>query len=66
MRILGIVLLVVGLVILGFGINASQAVGEKVIENLTGRFTSSTMWYIIGGVALVVGGGALAYFGNKR
>jgi hypothetical protein len=66
MRIFGIVILIVGLVILGFGINSSQAVGEKVIENLSGRFTSNTMWYIIGGIALIVGGGALAFFGGNK
>lgn len=66
MRIFGIVILIVGLVILGFGINSSQAIGEKVIENLSGRFTSKTMWYIIGGIALIVGGGALAFFGGNK
>jgi hypothetical protein len=66
MRVFGIVLLVVGLVVLAFGINSSQAVGEKVVENLSGRFTSETMWYIIGGIALIVGGGAMVFFdGNK-
>jgi len=66
MRILGIVILVVGIVVLGFGLNSTQAVGEKVIENLSGRFTENTMWYIIGGIALIVGGGALAFLsGNK-
>lgn len=66
MRIFGIVLLIVGLVVLGFGINSSQAVGEKVVESLSGRFTSNTMWYIIGGIALVVGGGALVIFGGNK
>lgn len=66
MRILGIVMLIVGLVVLGFGINSSLTLGEKVVENLSGRFTSSTMWYIIGGIALIAAGGALAYFDNTK
>ena len=66
MRILGIVILLVGLVVLGFGINSSQAVGEKVVESLSGRFTSTTMWYIIGGVALIVSGAALAFYGGNK
>ncbi|MBA2369949.1 MAG: DUF3185 family protein [Candidatus Protochlamydia sp.] len=66
MRILGIVLFVVGLVVLGFGINSSQAIGEKVVENLSGRFTSNTMGYIIGGIALLVGGGSLAFLGERK
>lgn len=66
MRILGFALLVVGLVILGFGLNSTQAVGEKVVENISGRYTSNTMWYIIGGIGLIVGGGALALFGRNK
>lgn len=60
MRGIGIVLIVVGLAVLGFGINASQTVPEKVIEGVSGRYTSHTMWYILGGIAMVVGGGVLA------
>lgn len=60
--ILGIVLLAIGIVLLGFGINSSQAVTEKVIEGVSGRYSENTMWYIIGGIALIIGGGALAFF----
>ena len=60
-RLLGIVILVVGVVLLGFGINASQAVAEKVIEGVSGRYSEHTMWYIIGGIAMIIGGGALAF-----
>lgn len=61
-QIVGIVLLAIGIVLLGFGINSSQALTEKVMEGVTGRYTENTMWYIIGGIALIVGGGALAFF----
>jgi hypothetical protein len=60
-RLFGIVILVVGIILLGFGINSSQAVTEKVVEGVSGRYTHNTMWYIIGGIAMVVGGGALAF-----
>lgn len=66
MRIVGIVLLAVGIVALLFGLNSSQAVGEKVVESVTGRFTSTTMWYLIGGIAMIVGGGALFLFGGSK
>lgn len=65
MRILGIVILVVGVVLLLFGINSTQAVTEKVVEGFTGRFTANTMIYLIGGIAMIVGGGALVIFGGK-
>ena len=60
-RILGLVTLVVGVVLLGFGLNSSQAVTEKVMEEVVGRYTEHTMWYIVGGIAMIIGGGALAF-----
>lgn len=56
MRILGIGLLVLGVVLLGFGYNATQSIGEQLSETLTGRFTDETMLYFIGGGILVVVG----------
>ncbi len=64
-RVIGLVILVVGIVLLGFGINASQAFTEKVMENVVGRYTEHTMWYIIGGIAMIIGGGALAFMSRN-
>jgi uncharacterized membrane protein YidH (DUF202 family) len=65
-RLLGLVLLAVGIVLLGFGMNSSHAVTEKVVEGVTGRYTDNTMWYIISGIAMIVGGGVLALIGKPR
>ena len=65
-RIIGLVLLAVGVTLLIFGYNASQSVGEQIVEGVTGRFTRETMMYLIGGVAAIVGGGALALWGGRR
>jgi len=65
-RIVGMVLLAVGVMLLIFGYNASQAVGEQIVEGFTGRFTNQTMWYLIGGVAAVVGGLGLTVWGGGR
>jgi len=66
MRILGIVLFVVGIVLLIFGISSSQSVGEKMMGGVTGHYTHDTMWYIIGGIACIVGGSALAMMKRFR
>ena len=66
MRILGIVVMLLGLVILGFGVSSSQAITEEVIEGVSGRYTANTMWYIIGGLTMFLGGGALALFGGNK
>jgi hypothetical protein len=58
-RVLGMTVLVIGVVLLVFGISATQKTGEKVRDELTGHYSSSTVWYIIGGLALIVGGAGL-------
>ena len=65
-RIVGLVLLAVGVTLLFFGYNASQSVGERIVEGFTGRFTDQTMWFLIGGIAALVGGTALAFWGGRR
>ena len=65
-RIVGIVLIVVGAVLLFYGWQASESVGEQFREELTGRYSDETMWYLIGGAAAVVGGLLLAVFGARR
>jgi hypothetical protein len=55
-RLSGLVLMVVGVVLLIVGINSSDSLVDQVNESFTGRFTDSTMWYILGGIALGVVG----------
>ncbi|TVS10365.1 MAG: DUF3185 family protein [Gammaproteobacteria bacterium] len=61
-QIIGIVLLVVGAMLLYFGYQASQSIGEQVTETFTGRFSDSTTWYFILGSAAAVSGIALLAF----
>lgn len=55
-QILGLALLVGGIVLLYFGYQASQSVGEQVVESFTGKFTDSTTWYFVLGAAGTVAG----------
>lgn len=61
--IVGAVVLAVGVALLFFAWRASNAPVEQVSEALTGRFTNNTMWYLVGGIIAVVGGGALLFRG---
>lgn len=63
-RLLGIILLVAGILIVAFGLNASESISDSISKGLTGRFTDKTMWYLIGGAALAIGGASLAFFGR--
>lgn len=60
-RIVGIVLLTVGIILLAFGFQASDSLGEQLHETFTGRFTESTTWYFIGGAASSVAGLAMLF-----
>lgn len=48
-KIIGIALLVLGAILLYFGINATDAPAEQVGEALTGKYSDNTMMYLIGG-----------------
>ena len=50
-RIVGVVLVVVGVILLSVGINASHSLADQVSNTFTGRFTQATTWYVVGGIA---------------
>ncbi len=45
----GVVLVLVGVVLLIVGMNASHALVDQVHSTFTGRFTQATTWYLLGG-----------------
>lgn len=55
-KLIGVVLLVVGILLLFFGWQASESLGDQITQTFTGRFTDETMWYLIGGAAAAVAG----------
>jgi hypothetical protein len=60
-RILGTIAILVGAVLVVLGIISTQKTGEKIIGEMTGHYSNRTVWYIVGGIALVAGG-----FGLRR
>ena len=61
-RILGTVLLIVGVILLIIGMNASHSVTDQVSRTFTGRLTQGTTWYIVGGIASALLGVLLILF----
>ena len=55
-RILSLVLLVGGIGLIIYGINASDSIGSSFSRFFTGSPTDKTMWLIIGGTAASVVG----------
>jgi hypothetical protein len=64
--IIGLVALAIGALLLFFVWRATSAPVEQMTEALTGRFTNTTMWALIGGVVGVVLGIALLLRGYSR
>lgn len=64
--IVGIVLLLGGIALLIFGMNASHSVADQVSNTFTGKFTQDTMWYIIGGIVVGVLGLLMLLMGLNR
>ena len=64
-RIVGIVLLVVGVILLSVGMNASHSLADQVSNTFTGRFTQATTWYIVGGIASALFGLLMVLFGIR-
>lgn len=65
-RIFASALLVAGLIVLGFGLNATDSVGESVKEGITGRYTDKTTWFIVGGAAAAIVGALTFALGGRR
>ncbi|MEQ5837248.1 DUF3185 family protein [Marinobacter sp. R17] len=61
-RLIGLVALVVGVLLLYFGWQSTQSVGEQLSQSLTGRFSENTMWFLIAGAAATVGGAFMLFF----
>ena len=64
-KILAIVLLVVGLILLFFAYQSSQSMGDQVTEAVTGRFTDSTIWFLVLGAASAAAGLGLLLLGKS-
>lgn len=58
-RAIGIALLVGGVVLLVFGLNASQSFASDVSEAFTGSPTDRSMWLLVSGAVAVVAGGLM-------
>jgi uncharacterized protein involved in exopolysaccharide biosynthesis len=55
-------LLVIGIVLLVFGINAHDSVASNAKELVTGTPTDKSLWLIVGGIAGIIIGGLGSLF----
>jgi hypothetical protein len=64
-RIVGFVVLLVGVVMFLYGLDASDSFAERMSNTFTGHFSDRTTWYLIGGAAAGILGVLLVSF-DKR
>lgn len=65
-RVIGWIACVIGVVLVVVGILSTQEAGEKIVEGFTGSYSDKTMWYILGGLGLVIAGTALGRVKKRR
>ena len=64
--IIGMALLVVGVVLIIFGMQASASVGSSLSELFTGAQSDRTIWLLVAGVAVAIVGVGLLLAGRRR
>lgn len=65
MRLVGLVILIIGAMFLGFGLISSFSDIGQVIQGVSGH-SENTVWYISGGIALIVIACGLLLLGGSR
>lgn len=60
-KAVGYALLVAGVLLIVFGIQASQSLASELSETFTGSPTNRAIWMIVGGVAATVLGAILGF-----
>ena len=64
-KVISLTALAAGVVLIIFGINASNSAGSHISNFFTGAPTNKAIWLLIVGIVLAVGGLATAFRGSK-
>ncbi|HVR85707.1 MAG TPA: DUF3185 family protein [Planctomycetota bacterium] len=65
-RFAGIAVLVVGIVLIVWGANASQSVSSEISKFFTGAATNKSIYLIVGGTVALLAGASMAFTGRRR
>jgi LPXTG-motif cell wall-anchored protein len=64
--IVGIAFLVIGVILIIFGMQASASLGSRLSELFTGAPSDRTIWLLVAGVAAAIIGLGLLLVGRRR
>lgn len=65
-KAIGLALLVVGVALIFYGINASNSTSSDLSRTFTGTPTDKTLWLLLGGLAAAIVGAVLAFIGFSK
>lgn len=65
-KIIGFVLLGVGVLLLIWGISAADSLGSELSEFFTGKPSDEAVWLIVGGVAAIIAGGVMTVMSRRQ
>ena len=65
-RVIGIAVLVVGVVLIVFGMQASASLGSRLSELFTGAPSDRTLWLLVLGVVAAIVGLGMLLVGRRR
>ena len=57
---------VVGIVLIVYGLNASNSVSSDLSRTFTGSPTNKTLWLLLGGIGAAIVGTALTFTGSRK
>jgi len=65
-RFAGISVLVVGIVLVVWGANASESVSSDISRLFTGAVTNKAIYLIVGGTVALLAGASMAFTGRRK
>lgn len=63
LSLIGLIILVMGAFLIGFGLKGTRTLTNKIVEGVTGHYTRRTMWFLIGGGFLILVGLIFLFIG---
>jgi hypothetical protein len=65
-KAIGLALLVPGIVLIVYGIDASNSVSSDLSRTFTGSPTNKALWLLIGGIGAAIVGAAMTFTGARK
>jgi drug/metabolite transporter (DMT)-like permease len=64
-RIAGIIVLVVGIVLIGWGLNSNDSLGSRISRIFSDTPTDRTIYLVVGGALMAAVGASLTFYPRK-